>query len=343
MKTFVHILFLVLLLPLSSRAEFFGGVSPEMQGHQFRFYAGFIAGIDGSIKETFRPYYHATGQDYKQSLAESYNLDDFGVSAPYKLFGFSYERQWSYWAFRSNTLLLSLSTDTTAKRDYYLGIGDHIKYNGRKYDHLKIPKGTDFSVDFKGLLSDFTLGFTPVTFLYNDDFVKFTPSLDLGLVLALGQYDIDAGHATGTAVYQNPPVDFVVGGSSSSYIGAGAPMIGLSGEIRADLVNDSQWISRFGISYFAYSGDSSLFTSEEHRSKHLDISFFTFTAETGLRFPFEGGDALSLGARLQWMAIDAEVESKEKSQEATANAHERFNKTADFDLYTFLFYIGYSF
>ena len=333
----------LLLAPALLRAEFFGGVSEEMLGHNWRLSAGIVAGIDGKVNETFRAYYTASGQDSKQSLAESYTLDDFGVGAPYTTFGLHYERQWNYGAFRWNTLFLSLSGNSTAKRDYYLGVSDHVSYEGRKYDHMKIPKGRDFSIDFTGILTDVTYGFTPVTFLYHDDYVKFTPSLDIGLVLVGGQYDLDAGHSTGTTVYQNPPVDFVVGGASSSFIGAGAPMIGLSGEVRAELINGWTWISRVGLGYFAYDGSSSPFTSKGHRSKNLDISVLTLTAETGFSIPIDDTSSFSFGGRLQWISIDAEITSKEHDTEAILAARERFDKTADFDLYTLLLYVGYSY
>lgn len=334
----------VLLLVVSAaRAEFFGGVAPEMQGCHWRLSAGGILGLSGSVDETFRAYYKASGQNSKQSLAESYDLDDFGVSTPYPVLGLHYESQWPYYAFRWNTMFFNMDASARAKRDYYIGIGDDIKYHGRKYDHLKIPKGSDFSVEIAGAMTDLTFGFTPVTFLYGDGDIKFTPSLDVGLVLILAQYDIDAGTPRGTAVYQNPPVDFVVGGESKSLVGAGAPMIGASGELRVGPANQRQWISRLGVGYFAYDGSSTPFTSESHREKNLDVSFLSITAETGFRYPFENGNALTLGIRLQILDIDGEVTSKEKDTAAIIAARERFDKKADFTMVTTMLTLGYSF
>ena len=337
------LLSILLALPFAVRAEFFGGVSPEMQGYHLRLSLGSVLWMDGSVKETFRAYYKASGQNSKQSLAESYDLDDFGIKTPFKTLGFYFERQWPYGALRWNTTYLSVSANSTAKRDYYLGIGDEIRYKGHKYDHLKIPRGRKFEVDFTGLMMDLTYGFTPVTFLYGDGDTKFTPSLDLGLVLLGGWYDIDAGHSIGTAVYQNPPVDFVVGGSSSSFIGAGAPMIGMSGELRLGPEMGRQWIHRLGFGYFAYDGSSSLFTSESHRKKELDISVLAITGETGVRYPLQDGTAITLGARMQIFTISGDIKSKEKDTEAIIAARERFNKSFDFDMISILFYLGYSF
>lgn len=341
---FHRILFFILVLAVSfARAEFFGGIAPEMEGCHWRLSAGAILGLSGSVNETFRAYYKATGQDSKQSLAESYDLDDFGVSTPYPVLGLHYESQWPYYAFRWNTTFFNLDASARAKRDYYIGIGDEIKYHGHKYDHLKIPRGSDFSIEIAGVMTDLTFGFTPVTFLYGDGDVKFTPSLDVGLVLILGQYDIDAGAPRGSTVYQNPPVDFVVGGESKSLVGAGAPMIGCGGELRIGPANGRQWISRLSLGYFAYDGSSSPFTSEHHREKNLDITFLSVTAETGFRYPFENGNALTLGVRIQVLDIDGEITSKEKDTEAIVAARERFDKSADFTMVTTMLYLGYSF
>lgn len=344
MKSLRFLLLVLAAAPLlSAHADVFGGAVPEKQLHTWRVGAGFIAGIEGSIDETFRAYYKASGQDSKQALAESYDLDDFGIEAPYPVFNLTYERQWEYTAFRWNTIFMSLSTSATAKRDYFLGLNDDISYNGRDYDHLKIERGQDFSADFNGVMTDLTFGITPFSLTMWDGYISFTPSLDLGVVLVLGQYDIDAGASKGTTVYQNPPVDFVIGGSSSSLIGVGAPVIGASAELDCELINDSHWVSRVGFSYFAYDGSSTPFTSSSHREKNLDISMLSLYGETGLMYPLESGNALSFGVRLQMLSLDAEITSKEKDTEAIIASRERFDKSATFDLYTMLFFVGFSY
>ena len=117
---------------------------------------GTLAGIDGHVDETFRAFYKATGQDEKQALAESYSFSDFGVDGSYPAFGAHYEKQWPFFSFRFDLLWLSLEADATARRDYYLGLGDEISFGGRKYDHLMISAGTDFSIEFDGVWA--TLG-----------------------------------------------------------------------------------------------------------------------------------------------------------------------------------------
>ena len=52
---------------------------------------------------------------------------------------------------------------------------------------------------------------------------------------------------------------------------------------------------------------------------------------------------LELGARLQYADLSAEIKSKEKDTAAVVAARERFDKKADFDAVSVLFYAGVSF
>ena len=340
-------LLLPFLLAATSASAFdvqleWGHPLPEDRNAKWSLSYGSLLDISGHVDETFRAYYKASGQNWKQSLAESYSLSDFGVDAPYSTMGLSYEKQWTFWNFRWDLVRLSLDASATAKRNYYLGVGDDIHYGGRSYDHLKIPKGSRFSLDFDGFLTSGAFALTPFTFWLGEE-LSFTPELDAGLVLVLGKYKIDAGKARGTAVYQNPPVDFVVGGSSDSFIGAGAPMIGFGGELRLGAEDWIQWIFRANLGYFSYSGSTKPFTSSGHRAKDLDLDYFSLTFDAAVDLPMTETTCLELGARLQYMDIAAEIKSKEKDDAAIVAARERFDKKADFDAVSLLFYAGVTF
>lgn len=344
-STILALTFGLLTAGAFAQAEFdWGSQRPEERDHEWRFYLGGIMSLSGGVDETFRAFYAATGQDYKQSLAESYDLGDFGVSCPYFTWGVEYERDWEWWAFKWDLTVLNLSASARAKRNYYMGVGKDISYGGRKYDHLMIPSGRNFSIDLTGAMSDLMFSFTPFTFFYGGgDDCKLTPSLDLGLVLFGGQLDIDAGRSTGTTVYQNPPVDFVIGGKSSSFLAIGAPKIGLGADFRLGPDDDFQWVFHGDLGYFAYNGSTKLFTSASHREKNIDVSYLSFTGEAGMNIPLENGSALSCGLRLQIVAIDAEIKSKAKDQAAVIAARERFDKAADFTMTTLMFYVGYAY
>ena len=315
---------------------------PEDRDAEWAHSYGSLVHLSGRIDETFRAYYQASGQAWKQSLAESYSLSDFGVDGPYSTIGLRYAKQWSFWSFRWDLVRLALDASANARRDYYIGVGDDIRYGGKSYDHLKIPKGSRFEIDFDGFLTSGLLSFTPCTFWLGED-LSLTPAVDAGLVLVLGEYGVDAGKARGTAVYQNPPVDFVVGGSSESLVGAGAPMIGLGGELRLGPEDWIQWIFRANLGYFSYSGSTRLFTSSGHRAKDLDLDYFSLSFDAAVLLPMTEHTCLEIGARLQYMDLSAEIKSKAKDAAAIVAARERFDKSADFDAVSVLFYAGISF
>ena len=338
---------LPLLLAASAASAFdvqleWGHPLPEDRDASWAISYGSLVDLSGHIDETFRAYYKATGQNWKQSPAESYSLSDFGVDGPYSTIGLHYEKQWTFWAFRWDLVRLALDASANARRDYYLGVGDDIKYGGKSYDHLKIPKGSRFEIDFDGFLTSGLFAFTPFT-LWIDEELSFTPEVDAGLVLVLGEYDIDAGKPRGTAVYQNPPVDFVVGGASESLVGAGAPMIGLGGELRLGPEDWIQWVFRANLGYFSYSGSTKPFTSSKHRAKDIDLDYFSLAFDASVLLPMTEKTCLELGARLQYADLSAEIKSKEKDAAAVVAARERFDKKADFDAVSVLFYAGISF
>lgn len=311
---------------------------------QWRLYLGSIFSIDGSVDETFRAFYAATGQDYKQSLAESYDLGDFNVEGPYYTLGFHYDCSWRYWAFKWDTLFFDISADAKAKRDYYIGLGDDINYHGRSYDHLMVAKGDDFSVDLFGMMSDLMFSFTPITFFYGeDDDSKLTPSLDLGLVLFGARFKVDDGSPRGTTVYQNPPVDFVIGGNSSMFLGGGAPKIGLGGTYWSGRDGEFQWVTHADIGFFMYDGSTKPFTGNGHREKELDISMFSFNAETGIIMPVSDDMAFTAGVRLQFLSLSGDIKSKETETAKIIAARERFDKSVDFRMATIMLYLGFTY
>lgn len=301
---------------------------------------GAVVNLEGTVDELTRPYYTASGQHHKQSLAESYSLKDFGVDDAYPMFGLGYAKRWDYFAFKWNLSALIVSSDAVALRDYYLGIGKAIRINGQPYDHLMIPEGQAFSMDFTGLMTDLTFSFTPFSISFGESF-RLTPSIDIGLVGLGGFYDIDAGEPKGTTVYQNPPVDFVIGGQSKSAIGIAAPQIGCGLELRVGADDALQWVTSLGVAVFVYDGRTDLFTSADHRKKNADVTFLSATAETGLLFPLSEGRAFMIGGRVQYISFDGDITSSAASEEEILRDRERFDKRVDFEVITAMLTIGF--
>lgn len=315
--------------------------TPESRDSQWRLYYGSIFSLSGNVDETFRAYYAATGQDSKQALAESYDLKEFNVKAPYDTIGFHYDKAGKWWSFKWDMLFFEIDSDAVAKRNYYIGVGDDINYGGHKYDHMMIAKGDEFSIDIVGAMTDFIFSFTPFTFFYGgNDSMRLTPSIDIGLTLVGGKYEIDDGDARGTTVYQNPPIDFVIGGKSSTLVGAGAPKVGLGGTFTVGQDGHTQWITHADVGYFAYDGSTKPFTSSGHREKNLDLSVLSVNAETGFSFSLSDGVALTTGIRLQFLDISGEIKSKHKDAEKIIAARERFDKKADLTMTMAMLYVG---
>lgn len=325
----------------ASHAGAWGVQTSPDRDSRWAFSYGAFLDMSGHIDETFRAYYKATGQNSKQALAEKYDLDDFGIDPPYGTFGLHFERQWKFFAFRWDLDAFSMSADAVAKRNYYIGLGNDVKYGGRKYDHMMIPGGSSFSVDFTGVLTDLTVSFTPVEIRFSDAFA-IVPSIDLGLALFGGQWKVDAGHARGTTTYQNPPVDFVVGGSSSSFVGVGAPLVGLGVEFRVGQPDWVQWNTRAGVGAFRYDGSTRAFTSKG-REKDLELEYASVTVDSRVLLPMTETTCLELGGRVRWLTIDADVTSKERDAQAIIAARERFDKSGSFDAILAELYVGISF
>lgn len=331
----------VFLVASTSNAQFdWGSQQSEARDSRWTFSAGAVLNLKGTVDELTRPYYTASGQHHKQSLAESYSLKDFGVDDVYPMFGLGYLKRWDYFAFKWNVSALMVSSDAVALRDYYLGIGKAIRVNGVPYDHLMIPEGTPFSLDFTGLMTDLTFSFTPFSLSLGESF-RLTPSIDFGLIAIGGFYDIDAGDSHGTTVYQNPPVDFVIGGQSKSAIGIAAPQIGCGLEMRVGADDDLQWVTSLGVSVFAYDGRTDLFTSADHRKKNADVTFLSATAETGLLFPLSEGRAFMIGGRVQYISFEGDITSAATSEEEILRDRERFDKRVDLEMITAMLMIGF--
>lgn len=331
---------LVAGMATGARGEFVGGVPEHRRRSEWRAEAGGLLDLSGTVKETFRAYYAATGRHGDQATAETYDLDDFGVDAPYPAYGVHFDNQWRWLAFRMDFTFLSLSTEATASRDYYIGLFDDIRYRGRGYDHLMIPKGTELTTDFTGGYLDLVLSLTPFT-VGAEGVFELTPIIDLGIAGVAGQFDLDAGNARGTTRYQDPPVEFVVGGKPSGLVGIAAPLVGGGLELCVGRPEGVRWTTRGTVDVFAYDGSSKPFS--DAREKDLDISFLLAGAETGLEIPLSGSTDLTLGVRYQMMHLDGDIKSHERETARIIAAHERFDKEVDFDVSMLLFFIGVRF
>ena len=318
-----------------------GGSCPPGQRQQLRLHVGAATRFEGMVAETTRKFYDATGQTWKQDDAETYGTSDFDLDGPYGLFGLAGEAQGQFFGFRLETSFFQASTRTTARRDYYLGIGDDIEYGGRRYDHLMIPAGTPFEAELTGNMTELVLRLIPFGFAVGESW-SIDPSLEAGVLFFGGKYEIDAGPSTGTTQYQNPPEDFVVGGRATGYAGLVAPQWGPGLDVRFDGFAGARFLLQGHVLFFDYDGSTSFFTSADHREKNLDFSHRNYRLRGQIEWPSKRA-ALSLGVQLQWIEAAGTIESQATDPAEIIERRERFDKEFSFELETVLLTLGVTF
>ncbi len=318
-----------------------GGVVPTNRTQNFRIMAGAVLEFEGAVEETTRKLYDVNGRSFSQADAESFNTSDFDMEGPYGGVGFSLDMAWSYFRLGVDSLFLAPSISTIAKRDYYLAVGDGIDYNGSSYDHLMIPEGTPFKADIMGNMTEINFSLVPVGFQLGDS-VVINPSLDFGLLLFLGTYDIDAGETTGVTPYQNPPEDFAVGGSSSGFIGMGVPQWGPGVQVRVGRPGGVNLDLRAHYLFLSYTGSSSFLTSADHRDKDLDLDHRNVRLRAQLEFPMKRL-AWNIGIQTQFIDTEGSIESKYTDPDEILANRERFDKEFSFRLESVLATIGITF
>ena len=151
-------------LPSARAGVEWGGSFPPGRAQHLRAMGGAVVAFEGMVAETTRKVYDVTGQTWMQDDAESFDTSDFDLDGTYGLFGLSCDAMWSFVGLQLDTAFFQPSTRSTARRDYYIAVGDDVDYQGRSYDHLMIPKGTTFDADLTGNLTELTLRLVPVGF-----------------------------------------------------------------------------------------------------------------------------------------------------------------------------------
>lgn len=319
-----------------------GRMADPKRDASFRVTAGSVMEIRGMVQETTRSYYDVTDQEFKQDLAEDYDLDDFNVDDGHPTVGISMEKIWKYFTLQFDLFVMNPEADAIAKRNYYIGVGDEIQYEGGSYDNMKIPSGSSFSWEIFGGMLELRGLITPFTVRFSDE-SSFTPWLELGLFGFLGQYEIDNGPARGVTQYQNPPKDFVIGGSSKGILGAGVPQLGLGGEFRFGSPDRFNLVLEGSYAFLDFEGSTRYFTTSDHREKDLDLEHDNMRVRCVGEIPLKSGHALLLGAQYQVVDSEAMITSQEASEEEIIARRERFDKHADFSVTTAGVLIGITF
>ena len=301
--------------------------------------AGKVVNIKGSVEETIRPYYQQIGDD---TQGESYTLSELGLDGKKATFGLGIEQKWKYITLEVGGFYYNPTSNTTALRDYYLGISNDIEYQGKEYEYMMIPEGQPFTADLKSVFCELDILITPITLAPSPN-LEFVPFFYLGITGIFGTYDIDAGPPTGTTVYEDPPRDYVIGGRTDGWMGAGMPGVGLGGEIRIGPPDGLRLVLEGRYVLFRYNGSTDYIPVSIRHEKDLDLDYDNYEAKVQMELPLSEKLDIVLGLSYEYVKIDAEATAIEKSPEEIEDEREKFDKKINFELSEFHGFVGLKF
>lgn len=330
-----------LFLALPARADFIQwGRNREDRGtFDLEVTGGKVTLIKGSVEETIRPYYEEIGQD---TPGESFTLAELGLDGKKATLGLRMEKRWKYLTLSLSGFYYNPSADTTAIRDYYIGIANDIEYGGKKYEYMMIPEGQPFAADLKTAFCELSLLITPVTITPLPNF-EFIPAIYLGLSGAFGSYDLDAGPPTGTVVYEYPAREYVVGGQTDGWTGIGVPAIGLGGELRIGPPDGLRLLARVHYKFFRYDGSTDYIPISIRHEKNLDLEYDSLEARVQLELPVSSKLDLFAGVAYGYFKIDAETTATEKTSEEVEELREKYDKKINFEMADLRGFVGLKF
>jgi len=315
---------------------------PVERNVNWRVSVGHISEMQGLVEETTRSYYDVTGQQLKLGLAENYDLNDFGMDGGYGTIGLSYEKAGKFLSFQFDVSVMNPEIDTVARRNYYIGVGEDVEFQGRGYDNMLIPEGTPFSMELIGGFMEMRGLITPFTFKPSE-MLRITPWLDLGLFVFAGQYEVDAGEPTGTTQYLIPPEEFVIGGSSEGTVGLGLPEVGFGGEIRIGDESGANLVLSGHYVVCEYDGSSKYLTTSSHREKDIEIDHVNYRLRCTYEVPMENSRCFTLGVQYQVIDTEAMIQSTAATAAEIIARRERFDKSVQFELEAVTGMIGLTF
>jgi len=342
MKKAVGFIFLLLILGASAApADVFqwGRDLKDRKTFEVDVTAGKVVDIKGSVEETIRPYYQQIGED---TQGESYTLSELGLDGKKVTFGLGIEQKWKYITLEVSGFYYNPTSNTTALRDYYLGISKDIEYQGKEYEYMMIPEGQPFTADLKSVFFELDILITPVTIAPSPNF-EFVPFFYLGIAGLFGTYDIDAGPPTGTTVYEDPPRDYVIGGQTDDWMGAGMPGVGLGGEIRIGPPDGLRLVLEGRYVVFRYNGSTDYIPVSIRHEKDLDLDYDNYEAKIQMEMPLSEKLDIVLGLSYEYVKIDAEATAIEKSPEEIEDEREKFDKKINFELSELHGFVGLKF
>lgn len=301
---------------------------------------GDVSLIDGSVVETNRPINDFRPPEQRDN-AESFSLADLGLLSSKKTFGLSLEKGWKYLTWFTDATHFSADTLTVAPRDLYLGVQE-VQFQDATFRYQQIAEGSTFDATLDAVWLNSRLAVTPVTFNQGGS-VQFVPWIHFGLFGLVGASRVYAGPATGVIQYENPPRDYVQGGSSKGDVMAFAPEVGVGGELTFAVGRRSTLLVQGNYSIFDFAGTTSELGVGSRNEKAVDLDYSAIDGRILYVRPMTKGSSLVFGAEFRTFLVDARVSALERSVEEILTLREKFNKDLLLELSSVNMSIGFRF
>ncbi|MCF7837467.1 MAG: hypothetical protein K9N49_02460 [Candidatus Marinimicrobia bacterium] len=321
------------VLASGALADVVGG-RPGAEGWRVGVAVGQMAKLSGIVDETKRAYsdYEERREEYAHRL-ETYSLEEFGLDKDTPIYGLRLQCTGRYFELAVGLDHLSPEATAVARRDYYLGV-DKVQFEGQTYDYLLIPEGQTFDSELDAMLLDVRLRFTPFS-LTIPKVLRLSPWLYAGLLGFYGQYEIDAGPATGITIYEAAEYEYVIGGRGTGSASGALPSVGLGGECvlllgrgrhgPAELTLYGEW------GLLRYDGRTSSLGFSARNEKDLDLDYTEW--RLGARCDLPLNERLGFFVALEYRLIEAEatLEAQERPPEDQAVRLEKYDKAVDLE------------
>lgn len=333
--------------PLAAQAEFIQGgrvVDPE-RDFSISVSVGQVQDISGKVEETTRRLYDLLGQPEQQAAAETYDLNELGLTESEITYGINLEKQWKYVTFRGDFSYVQIDASETAQRDYFIGV-DEVRFNGKKYEYMEINRGTEYDASLDAAMIAMRAQITPFT-LGADRVISFTPWVHFGLLAFVGTFEVDAGPATGVRPYENPPRDYVIGGQGEGDSGIVSPELGIGGELKfwfGETENGPiELVLQGTYAILEYEGSTDSLGISSRNEKDLDLSYDMTELRAIFYYPISRGLDFKIGGEYRVISADASSKAKIRSFEEAVTRREKFDKDIELEMTVVSLFAGLRF
>lgn len=310
------------------------------QRTRLNFTLGRVDPFEASVVETDRPINQFRPEDQRDN-AESFSLEDFGFGRSHDTLGLSFEHIWKYLTLFIDGSQMSAEAIGTAPRDLFMSV-DGVQFEGESFDYQAIPVGTLYDAKLDTTFLNTRLAVTPWTFNPGGR-VQFVPWVHVGLFGMYGAFDVDAGPATGTLFYENPPRNYVVGGRADGDVIAFGPEIGIGGELTLEVGRSARLAFQGNYSIFTFSGTTSDLGASSRNEKAVDYDYSATDGRVFFEVPMGRSSKFLVGAEYRVVRIDVLSEALDRSVGEILQLREKFNKNIGMSLTTVNLFAGFRF